>query len=278
MTDKIRKQILYWMAIFLTMVIIVNSGFTKSHIGKVTTKKTASQPALKLFNGKNLDGWYTFIKGKGRNNDPNKVFTIQNDLIRVSGEEFGCITTNDEFDNYKLVVEFKFGDLTYPPRVDKARDSGVLLHSTGEDGGYSGIWMHSIECQIIEGGTGDLLVVGDGSPAFFLTCPVEPEKQAGSYVFKPGGNPVTIYSGRINWYGRDPEWKDVKGFRGKNSIEKPVGKWNRIECIVKGNEINVFVNGTLMNQASDVQPRKGRIQIQSEGAEIFFRKIDLIPL
>jgi hypothetical protein len=138
--------------------------------------------------------------------------------------------------------------------------------------------MHSIECQIIEGGTGDLLVVGDGSPSFLLTCPVEPEKQGGSYVFKPGGNPVTINGGRINWYGRDPEWKDVKGFRGKNNIEKPVGKWNRIECIVKGQEITIYLNGTLMNQAIDVQPRSGHIQIQSEGAELFFRKIDLTRL
>jgi hypothetical protein len=231
-----------------------------------------------LFNGKNLDGWYTFLKGKGRGIDPNKVFTVQNDMIRISGEEFGCITSEREFENYKLIAEFKWGGLTFAPRVDKARDSGILLHSTGEDGGYSGTWMYSIECQIIEGGTGDLLVVGDGSTKFSLTCPVAPEKQGSSYIFKEGGKPVTINGGRINWWGRDPDWKDAKNFRGVTNVEKPVGKWNRIECIVKGQEIIVYLNGKLMNRATDVMPRKGRIQIQSEGAEILFRRIDIIPL
>jgi hypothetical protein len=233
---------------------------------------------VQLFNGRNLDGWYTFIKGKGKNNDPEKVFTVQNGMIWISGEEFGCITTIDEFENYRLVVEFKWGDLTYSPRTDKARDSGLLLHSVGEDGASSQTWMYSIECQIIECGTGDFIVVGDGSKNFSLTSPVAEEKQAGSYLFQPSGNTVTINNGRINWFGRDPEWKDTKGFRGAKDIEKPVGEWNKIECIVKGKEISVFLNGTLVNQAVDVLPQKGRIQIQSEGAEIFFKRVSVSSL
>lgn len=266
------------MVFALFMLNSIEPGFALSSDHPVTEKNKHQETVKKLFNGKNLEGWYTFIKDKGRNIDPNEVFTVQKGLIRISGEEFGCITTNEEYDNYKLVVEFKWGDLTYAPRVGKARDSGVLLHSTGEDGGYSGIWMHSIECQLIEGGTGDMLVVGDGSPKFSLTCPVAPEKQAGSYVFNPDGNPATINGGRINWYGRDPQWKDVKGFRGARDVEKPIGKWNRMECVVKGKEISVYLNGTLVNHAVDVQPQKGRIQIQSEGAEIFVRKVELNSL
>jgi hypothetical protein len=233
---------------------------------------------MQLFNGKNLNGWYTFIKDKGRNIDPNKVFTVKDGMIRVSGEEFGCITSNEEFENYKLLVEFKWGDETFQPRVDKARDSGVLLHSTGEDGGYSGIWMYSIECQVIEGGTGDLLVVGDGSKKYSLTCPVATSKQGDSFVFDPSGKTETINGGRINWFGRDPDWSDVKGFRGAKDVEKPVGKWNTIECIVKGPEIYIYLNGTLVNHAVDVKPQKGRIQIQSEGAEIFFKKVEITSL
>ena len=233
---------------------------------------------IKLFNGQDLEGWYTYIKGKGRDNDPLKVFTVQKGMIRISGEEFGCITTNDEFENYKLTVKFRWGDQTYYPRTDKARDSGILLHSVGEDGASSGTWMYSIECQIIEGGTGDFIVVGDGSSKYSITSPVAAEKQGNSYVFQPAGNKVTINSGRINWFNRDPEWNDVKDFRGNNDIEKPVGKWNKIECIVKGNEIQIYLNGILVNQAFNVMPQKGKIQIQSEGAEIFFKKIILNPL
>jgi hypothetical protein len=199
-------------------------------------------------------------------------------MIRISGEEFGCITTNEEFENYKLTAMFRWGEQTFSPRTDRARDSGILLHSVGEDGASSGTWMHSIECQIIEGGTGDFIVVGDGSNKYSITSPVAAEKQGSSHVFQPSGNKVTINSGRINWFARDPEWKDVKDFRGKNDIENPVGKWNKIECIVKGNEIHIWLNGVLVNQAFDVKPQKGKIQIQSEGAEIFFKKIIITPL
>jgi len=247
-------------------------------IAKHGNSGSSSGKTIRLFNGKNLDGWYSFVQHRGRNNDPKKVFTADSGVIHVSGEEYGSIITNEEFDNYKLVVEFKWGTNTYAPRVDNARDNGVLLHSTGEDGGYSGIWMHSIECQIIEGGTGDFLVVGDSGPNFSLTSPVAPQKQNGAYVFQPNGSLATIHGGRINWFGRDPNWKDVKGFRGKNDIEKPTGEWNHMECVAEGDKIDIFLNGTLVNRALNVKPSRGRIQIQSEGAEIFFRKVDLTPL
>jgi hypothetical protein len=233
---------------------------------------------IPLFNGKNLDGWYTFLQDRGRDTDPKHVFSVVNNEIRISGEEWGCITTRKSYNNYKLVVEFKWGELTYAPRKERARDSGVLLHSHGEDGGSQGIWMHSIECQIIEGGTGDIIVVGDGSERFQVTCEVAEEQQGGSYLFNPGGESVTIREGRINWFGRDPEWEDVTGFRGRQDVEKPRGEWNTLECIADGNQLTFILNGITVNKAIHVTPASGRIQIQSEGAEIFFRKIDLTSL
>ena len=254
----------------LSLLVITQTSFTVPSAPKEQKGKNA---ALKLFNGKNLDGWYTFIKDRGKNVDPKKVFTVSNGMIRISGEEYGCITTNDEFENYKLTAIYRWGEITYAPRIERARDSGILLHSVGEDGGSDDTWMHSIECQVIEGGTGDFIVVGDGSPNFSITSPVALEKQGSSYVYKPDGSMVTVNSGRINWFARDPGWKDVKGFRGANDIEKPAGKWNKIECIVKDREIHIYLNGTLVNHAVDVKPYKGRIQIQSEGAEIFFKQV-----
>jgi hypothetical protein len=117
----------------------------------------------------------------------------------------------------------------------------VLLHSQGEDGGREGIWMHSIECQIIEGGVGDFIVVGDGTDDFQITSTVAPEKQGESYIFMPGGKPVTINIGRINWFARDPDWKNEFGFRGKNDVEKPVGEWNTLECIAVDDRITVWI-------------------------------------
>jgi hypothetical protein len=258
---------------FLWFIIagILGTGITLNLSGQ------SCDPAIKLFNGQNLEGWYTFLKDRGRDADPLQVFTVADGMIRISGEEWGCITTEKEFGNYRLVVEFKWGEETFEPRLNNARDCGILLHSRGEDGGSQGLWMHSIECQIIEGGTGDFIVVGDGTENFQITCKVGEKGTDRFNYFLPEGEERTVNSGRINWFGRDPNWKDMVGFRGSNDIEKPLGNWNILVCEAQENSLSIYLNGMLVNQATHVKPSLGRIQIQSEGAEIFFRRIDLIP-
>jgi hypothetical protein len=240
--------------------------------------KATGYAQVRLFNAQNLDGWYTFLQDRGRDNDPKNVFTVQDGMIRISGEEWGCITTQNEYQNYKIVMEFKWGEQTYKPRLENARDCGLLLHSQGEDGGSQGIWMYSLECQMIEGGTGDFIVVGDGSDSFQLTCNVRTDLQGNHFFTGEGGKALTINRGRINWWGRDPEWKDVLGFRGKQDVENQVGQWNTLECIATGDQITVYLNGTLVNKATNVKPTKGRIQIQSEAAEVFIRRVELTSL
>src|SRR5579864_2569562 len=90
--------------------------------------------AIKLFNGKDLTNFYTFLKKYGKNNDPEKVFTVKDGMIRISGKVFGGLVTEKEYENYRLVVEFKWGKETWPPRKGRAMDSGILLHCVGEDG------------------------------------------------------------------------------------------------------------------------------------------------
>ena len=242
---------------------------------------------IQLFNGKDLTHFYTFLKGYGKNNDPKKVFTVvQEDgapAIRVSGEVFGCFTTEKEFENYKLTVEYKWGNKTFPPREKATRDSGILLHCVGPDGAASGYWMESIEYQLIEGGTGDFIVVG-GNKTIGPQITVEVEdrptgpKGAKQPYYKPGGEPRVFTSGRVNWYGRAANWTDTLGFRGPEDVEKPLGEWNTVEIICDGNTIISKLNGKIVNKATNVRPSKGKILFQSEGAEIFFRKIDLTPL
>lgn len=238
----------------------------------------AATDTIDLLQDGKLDHWYTWIKDRGRDTDPKGVFTMQDGMLHISGEEWGCVTSKDEYENYHALLEFKWGEATHAPRVENARDSGFLVHSFGEDGGYSGTWMHCLEVQMIEGGTGDLLVVGDGSPTYEITAPVAPEKQGSSPVFSPDGEPMTKNSGRFNWWGRDPNWADVKGFRGAKDVEKPVGEWNRLEVIAEGGKLTVLLNGIVVNRALDCKPRKGRLQIQSEGAEVFVRRAELTPL
>src|SRR5262249_58698456 len=147
---------------------------------------------IHLFNGKDLTNFYTYLaapqgekKSLGKNNDPLKVFTVVDGAIRVSGEVFGGLITEKEYGNYKLIVEYKWGEKTYPPREKAARDSGILIHCQGADGSF-GAWMPSIECQMIEGGTGDLLVLGNKDHPFTLT--VEAEKRGGQWYYKPGAS------------------------------------------------------------------------------------------
>jgi hypothetical protein len=230
---------------------------------------------IKLFNGKDLAGFYTWLKGMGKNTDPEKVFTVHDGMIHVSGKIFGCFITEKEYENYHLVVEFKWGEKTWPPREDKTMDSGILLHCVGEDGAAGGTWMESIECQMIEGGTGDfILVKGKNTPK--LT--VEAEQRGKQWYFKPGAPAKEFTGGRINWYARDPDWKDVKGFRGKEDVEKPAGQWNTLECICDGDKITNVLNGKVVNAGTKASHTKGKILFQSEGAEVHFRKIELKPL
>jgi len=263
-------------------VLVVQLAISQTAIAQIITGYENAQyregKTTHLFNGENLDGWYTFLKDRGKNIDPKQVFTVQDGMIRISGEEWGCITTKKNYKNYKLAVEFKWEGGTYEPRKNKTRDSGVLVHSRGKDGAFSGTWMNSLEVQIIEGGTGDFIVVGDGTDKFSITSPVAPEKQGSSHVFQPGGEHVTINRGRINWWGRDPGWEDVLDFRGAQDVENPVGEWNLLECIVEGDDITVFLNGVLVNHATNVKPKKGRIQIQSEGAVMLVRTVDMTSL
>jgi hypothetical protein len=227
------------------------------------------------FNGKDLTGFYVYTHGH-QYEDPNRVFTVHDGMIHVSGEEFGGVATCGNFRDYHLIVEWKWGEKTWGNRKEKSRDSGILLHCVGADGAVGGHWMESIECQIIEGGCGDLLMVG-GRNKPSLTCEtrVGPDRQL---YYEKGGEPVTKNAGRYNWWGRDPSWKDVLGFRGKNDVEKPVGDWNRMEVICDGDSITNIVNGYLVNVGTRSSHTEGKIQFQSEGAEIFFRKIEIRPL
>ena len=245
---------------------------------------------IKLFNGKDLTGFYTWLgpaekdqKPIGKNTDPEKVFTVHDGMIHVSGKIFGAVVTEKEYENYHLTLEFKWGDKTWPPREGKARNSGVLLHGTGADGAANGKWLESIECQVIEGGVGDLILVkGEETPS--ITADAEKraitigDKKREQLFYKPGGTPVEIKTGRVNWFAHDPEWKDVKGFRGKHDVEKPAGQWNRLEAICDGDKITIILNGVVVNVATKSSHKKGKIQLQSEGAEIFFRNVELTQL
>ncbi len=232
--------------------------------------------------------WYSHVVGVGYD-DPREIFTIQPDgTLRISGDGFGGLITRREYKDYYLVMEYRWGTQTWKPREDRARDGGLLLHCQGPDGNFGGSagkpgpWMTSVECQIIEGGVGDILVLrgkdNDGNVLeASATCEVTRDRD-GEPVWTAGAEKQVFPSGRINWYGRDPDWADVIGFRGANDVDSPGQEWTRLECFVKGDTLVYRVNGVVVNRAEDVLPSEGKILLQTEGAEMFVRRLDLLPL
>lgn len=215
--------------------------------------------------------------------DPKDIWTFAKDgTFNISGRGYGYVGTKDSFKDYHLVIEFKWGTKTWGVREKKAKDNGILLHAYGPHGAYGDTWMASIEAQIIEGGVGDILVLSpklaDGTE---LTTSVSAEftlDRDKEKIWKQGEPRKTVTKGRINWKGRDEDWADRVGFRGKNDVESPPGEWNRLEVIAKGDTLQYLVNGALINEAFDCKPAEGKILLQTEGAEMIVRRYELYPL
>ena len=237
---------------------------------------------IQLFNGKNLDGLYTWLQD-AKYEDPRKVYTVEDGMLHISGDGLGYISTKQRYRNYHLVVEYRWGERTWQTRKTCAKDTGVIVHCAEPDGSYGNIFMAGIEAQIIEGGTGDLIAV-PGKRADGSTIPVSltgeiAKDRNGQPIWHKGGQRTTLNAfARINWFGRDPDWKDVRGFRGKQDIDSPGQQWTRLDVICDGGHITYRVNGIQANEAFDVVPSSGRILIQSELAEVYVRRFELQPL
>lgn len=126
-------------------------------------------------------------------------------------------------------------------RFDPAKgagNSGVLLRMTGEHK----VWPKSIEAQLQSGRAGDFWNIGD----------------------------VKMTTDATRLSGRNT--------KKTHGAEKPIGEWNRYEIIVDGPWVQLRVNGEVLNEAWDCEVVAGHICLQSEGATIHFRDIELVPL
>jgi len=61
------------------------------------------------------------------------------------------------------------------------------------------------------------------------------------------------------------------------SNEKPVSKWDTVKTVCTGNDVKAYVNGKLMNEATECTVTSGFIGFQSEGGEFEIRRIFLEP-
>jgi hypothetical protein len=214
----------------------------------------AAQGPEQLLNGKDLSAFYPWLEREGAFADREGVFTVTNGLLRISGQRTGYLATRKAYGNYRLVAEFKWGEATWGRRKERTRNSGLCIHGTGEDK----VWMRAIEIQIAEGQTGDVVVL-EGAK---LTVDGQTKVRSYDTFKRPGAEAVV----------------DKTGFRGKEDLEKPHGEWNTIEVIARGNTLRVKVNDVPVLAGESAYPSAGRIYLQSNGAEIFFRRLDLYPV
>jgi Domain of Unknown Function (DUF1080) len=214
----------------------------------------------------------------GLNKDTDSVFSVLNEnggpVLRVSGEIYGCLFTKEEFSNYHLRLKVKWGTKKWPPRKQKLRDSGICYHSIGDYGkDYWRAWMMSQEFQIMEGHMGDYWNIGNSAIDI--------------KAFLPEGtmNPV---AGNDQPFLAMGTGTDTKGFclRTVNN-ESPNGQWTTLDLIcyngnslhiVNGKVVMVLSNSRYHQDNKDILLTKGKIQIQSEGAEVFYKDIEIKKL
>lgn len=247
---------------------------------------------FRLFRGTARTGFYTWLgstasdsKPPGKDKDPDKVFIVKNGTVHVSGQDMGALVSTTEYGDYHLSLEYKWGADTWGERKGKARQAGILLHCVGPDDAVRGYSPQCIKCQIIEGGTGDLVCyAGSNDPGkLSLTSEAVRKKVANelkgraNYQYVPGSEPVTMNRGIVRRLGNGNDWKDETGFHRKNDVEIE-GDWNHLECICLGDRIKIVLNDKPVNIATGLSPSRGRIGIQSHGAAIMIRKFEIQPI
>lgn len=232
-----------------------------------------------LFNGKDLSGWYKYLSGRGRDNDPLGVFTAKDGVISIHGLGNGCITTKEAFRDYRVQVEYRWVGKSYQGRAWKCHDSGLLFHSRGPDGMYHGTWKWSFEANMIQSRTPDLITVvlrGYRTPKDF-TYKATVDVDAND-TWTSGGTPkACVNSG--HWHNKftPVPWRDLKA-NPTVPPEKPMGEWNVLEVVAKGDKAEFFLNGEKTLEAYGLSPTEGQLQIQSEGSDCEVRRVTLLPL
>ncbi len=234
---------------------------------------------VRPFNGKDFSGLTTWLKESGTD-DPDGVYSAVDGTLRISGEGFGYVGTKENYENYHFSVEYRWGKKT--DGSGYVRNSGILLHANGPEGNAKGMWMASVECQLAQGCEGDLIVIagndksGKALPVTLASNTVVVDD--GKTRWKLDGQ-KTEYTGKQFWWsGHQVKFAELVDTRGIEDVASPLGEWTRVDCICSGDRITIKINGITVNECYNVSPSSGRILLENEDNEIFFRNWELRPL
>ncbi|MFY0625122.1 MAG: DUF1080 domain-containing protein [Reichenbachiella sp.] len=214
--------------------------------------------------------------GLGNKNNVFSVIEENNEnILKITGEIFGGLVSKQEFENYHLTFQVKWGDKKWEPRLDAKRNNGMLYHSVGAFGsGLWNTWMSSLEFEVEESNFGDYISINDAnvralSPAI--------KKEDGNFYFTPGAEMKSF-----NW-----AYEETGRCFKSDDYEKPFGQWNTLELYCFGDTAIHIVNGEVVmaiyqpefyNGSDWIPMNKGKLQIQSEAAECYFKNIKIKPI
>lgn len=221
-------------------------------------------------------------KGDGMNGtplglqDPKNVFSVitsdDEKILKVTGEIYGSLITKKEYGNYHLHLKYKWGNKKWQPRLVKPRDMGIIFHVTGrnEDAFWSA-FMTGVEFQITEGNSGDLFLI--------------PNKD---FTIKPFAE--VRFKDRRTWSASAP-WRQIGGGISPSSIirsenyESRNSEWTTVDLYAVGRTAVYLINGHVVMALRNIGKLnadktrtplvRGKILLQSEGAEGYYKDITL---
>ena len=255
----------------------------------LTDVPEAVGPAVSLFNGKDLADWHAWlgyadpaltytrpsiapIGATARSAEIFKVVTEDGrPALYVNGRIWGSLVHEGDFGNYHLRLQYKWGQGRWAPRETQAPNNGLLYHSHGAPGAVWGAWSQAVEFEIMTGSVGMVVPVGEAI-SVVANAVDDPGIIKPNRRFSPAGRAVAAKGGTADW--------NIEAY---SDAEKPAGEWNTLDLYVLGDRAVHVVNGVPVMEVRDLradgQPlTHGAIQLQSEGAETFFRDISLEPI
>lgn len=252
-------------------------------------------PMRELFNRRDLTGWTTWLGypdpavtyrdqpgatpiGRSRPTGGDVAVKTIDDApaLWVKGQTWGAIVHDADLRDYHLRLEYRWGDRRWAPRADKASNNGLLYHTHGAPGAVFGTWQPSVEFEIMTGSTGMAVAVGR-DVRIRTTAALDPTLISPPVRYRLGGTPVEIVNGTLIW--------NVENAR---DAERPAGQWNVLDLYVLGDRAVHVVNGvpvmvveglaTIGKDGVRTPLTHGHIQLQSEGAETWFRRVSVEPI
>lgn len=218
-------------------------GFVLALFLQTCAAEAADLPQYKpLFNGKDLTGWVNV-------NTDKDTWYVKDGMLVCTGHPIGVMRTDKQYENFLLHIEWR--------HMEAGGNSGVFAWSEGTVPEGRRL-PKGMEIQMLE-----------------LDWVNQHKKKDGTLP------PIAYVHGELfgaNGLITTPD--NPRGSRSK-SIEnrcKGKGQWNVYDVVCVDGTVKLSVNGKFVNGVRNASIKKGYLCLESEGAEIQFRNIQIMEL